>query len=225
MFDKRINIFAGHFGSGKTEIAVNYAINMKTMNKKVAIVDLDIVNPFFRTADMKESFEKEGIKAILPVYANTNVDVPALPAEINSVFEQKDYECVIDVGGDDLGARALSRYRGQIEQEDYNLFMVINILRPMTETVEKILKMLEDIQSTSNLKVTGFVNNTNLLMETDIDQIVEGQKVIEQVSEITGIPVLFTACMDDIADGVKKEIKTNVFVLNKKILLPWQTQE
>lgn len=225
MFDKRINIFAGHFGSGKTEVAVNYAMKMKDMNKKVAIVDLDIVNPFFRTADMKEKFEEKGIKAILPVYANTNVDVPALPAEINIVFEQKSYECVIDVGGDDLGARALSRYRSQIEQEAYNLYMVINILRPMTETAEKILKMLDEIQTMSNLKVTGFVNNTNLLMDTEADQIIEGQKVIDRVSEITGIPVAFTACMDDIYDDVKKLISTEVFVLNKNILLPWQVQE
>jgi len=225
MFDKRINIFAGHFGSGKTEVAVNFAFALKAMGKKVAIVDLDIVNPFFRTSDMKSKFEEEGIKAILPIFANTNVDVPALPAEINVVFEQKSYEGVIDVGGDDLGARALSRYRRQIEEEEYNLYMVINTLRPMTETTEKILIMLDEIQNTSNLKVTGFVNNTNLLMETVVSQILEGQKIIEEASRISNIPIAFISCLDALAEDVKKSIDINVFPLNKKILLPWQQEE
>lgn len=225
MLNKRISIFAGHFGSGKTEIAVNYALALKAGQKKVAIVDLDIVNPFFRTADIKEKFEKEDIKAILPVYANTNVDVPALPAEINTVFEQKSYECVIDVGGDDLGARALARYRRQIEAEDYNLFMVINTLRPMTDTVDKILKMLDEIQTTAGLKVSGFVNNTNLLDNTDVKDIVEGQRIIREVSEITNIPIAFTACMEDISEELTDLFDTEIFTLNKQILLPWQSKE
>lgn len=225
MFDKRITIFAGHFGSGKTEVAVNFAFALKAIGKKVAIVDLDIVNPFFRTADMKAKFEEEDIKAILPVFANTNVDVPALPAEINIVFEQKDYEAVLDVGGDDLGARALSRYRYQIAEEEYNLYMVINTLRPMTETTDKILIMLNDIQNTSKLKVTGFVNNTNLLMDTEVSQILEGQKIIEEASRLSNIPIAFISCLDVLAEDVKKNVDINVFPLNKKILLPWQQEE
>ncbi len=104
MFNKRINIFTGHFGSGKTEVAVNYAFEMARTGQRTAIVDLDIVNPFFRTADAKQKLENSGIKVVLPMYANTNVDVPALPAEINTLFERKDFKLVFDVGGDDLGS-------------------------------------------------------------------------------------------------------------------------
>ena len=108
MFDKRIAIFTGHFGSGKTEVAVNYALQTAGRGKKTAIVDLDIVNPFFRTADARGILEAEGIRVITPVYANTNVDVPSLPPEISSMFEDRSYNVWIDVGGDDLGARAVS---------------------------------------------------------------------------------------------------------------------
>lgn len=224
MFDKRINIFAGHFGSGKTETAVNYAFAMKKLDKEVAIVDLDIVNPFFRTADIKDQFQEEGIKAILPVFANTNVDVPALPPEINIVFEQKNYECVIDVGGDDLGARALSRYRNQIETEDYNMYMVINTLRPETESPDRILQMLQDIQGSSKLKVTGFVNNTNLLDETTVEHIIEGHKIIQEASKLSGIPIAFVACMDYLEEELKNKLEAEIFSLNKKIILPWQLE-
>lgn len=224
MFDKRLNIIVGHFGSGKTEIAVNMAFAMKAMNKKVAIVDIDIVNPFFRTADVKDKFEKEGIRAILPVYANTNVDVPALSGEINVIFEQKSYDCIIDVGGDDLGARALSRYKEQIEAEDYNLYMIVNTLRPYTETPEKIIEMLDDIQGSSHLRVTGFVNNTNLLSETDVNQILEGHRIIEEASRLTNIPIAFVTCMENLAEDVKQILNTEVLPLNKNILLPWQQE-
>lgn len=222
MFDKRINVFTGHFGSGKTEVAVNYAFALRDMKKEVAIADLDIVNPFFRTADTKAKLEGAGIKTILPVFANTNVDVPALPGEINIIFEQKNYQCIMDIGGDELGARAVSRYRQQITNEEYNLFMVINTLRPMTGNVDDILEMLYQIESTSNIKVTGFINNTNLLSETELSHIMGGHKIIKEVSSKTGIPIAFAACIESMADEVRKELGVNVLPLNKKILLPWQ---
>jgi hypothetical protein len=134
MFDRRITIFTGHFGSGKTEVAVNYALQTAERGKKTAIVDLDIVNPFFRTADVRNMLEDKGIKVVTPVYANTNVDVPSLPAEINTMFEDRSYSVVLDVGGDDLGARAVSRYKEQIAGEDHIHYFVVNTRRPKTNT-------------------------------------------------------------------------------------------
>ena len=163
MFSKRIVIFTGHFGSGKTEVAVNYALQAAGKGKKTAIIDLDIVNPFFRTADARNTLEAEGIKVITPIYANTNVDVPSLPAEISGMFEDRSYNVIIDVGGDDLGARAVSRYRDQIVREDYIHYFVVNTRRPMTRTKEEIVKMILEIQSSANLKVDKLVNNANIL--------------------------------------------------------------
>jgi len=221
MFNKRINIFTGHFGSGKTEVAVNYAMEMAKHCEKTAIVDLDIVNPYFRTADAKEVLESNGILAIIPVYANTNVDVPALPSQINMIFQKKDYKAVFDVGGDDLGARVLARYHKNIIAEDYEMFFVINTRRPMTDSVEKILVAMEEIQSSSKLKITGIINNTNVLQYTTKEDIEQGYEVIKKVSENTGIKIKFTSILKDLNID-KPMIDTEILYLNKYIHLPWQ---
>jgi cellulose biosynthesis protein BcsQ len=221
MFDKRINIFTGHFGSGKTEVSVNYALKLSEKYKNTCIVDFDIVNPFFRTADARDELERRGVQVMLPRYANTNVDVPALPAEINKLFENKDYHVVFDVGGDDLGARALSRYREEIEQEQHELFFVINTRRPMTNTLEKIIEMLQQIEDSSRLKVTKLVNNTNLLQYTDADEILRGHDIIERVSEKLNIPIAFTSGFENSIELVKDKLKTEILLLDKLIKLPW----
>ncbi|HEX3027712.1 MAG TPA: hypothetical protein VHT34_00040 [Clostridia bacterium] len=220
MFEKRLSIFTGHFGSGKTEVAVNYALNMSKENK-VAIVDLDIVNPFFRTADVKEHLEQRGIKVVTPVYANTNVDVPALPAEIYMLFERKDYKVVMDVGGDDLGARAVSRYREEIARDDFDMYLVINTRRPFTDTVEKMEEMIQSIEESSRLKITKLVNNTNLLAETSCENITEGYRLIEKVSSNLGIPISFSSGLSEPVTQFGKHNLSDVLILEKLIKLPW----
>jgi len=221
MFDKRINIFTGHFGSGKTEVAVNYAIKMSEMHKETAIVDLDIVNPYFRTADAREVLERHGIWVITPLYANTNVDVPALPPQISTLFDNKEYKVVLDVGGDDLGAKAVSRYRTEIFENDYEMFFVINTRRPMTNTVEKIEGMIRSIEESSRIKVTRLVNNTNILQDTAMEDIMEGQKLIEHVSKELNIPVGFISGMLGVLMVEKGESSGNVLYMKKLIKLPW----
>ncbi len=221
MFNKRISIFTGHFGSGKTEVALNYALELAERGKRTAIVDFDIVNPFFRTADAKAILEEKGIWAVVPVYANTNVDVPALPPEISSVFEKKEYSVVLDVGGDDLGARVLSRYRDEIFQDDYEMFFVVNIMRPMTDTIEKIEQMIWEIEESARIKVTKLVNNTNLLQYTSEEDILKGQAMVEAISQKLGIPIAFISGLG--IDGRSIEEKTGIKVLemNRQIKLPW----
>jgi len=189
MFDRRITIFTGHFGSGKTEVAVNYAIQLARMGRRTAIVDLDIVNPFFRTADARKSLEEEGILVITPMYANTNVDVPSLPAEINKIFEDKSYYVVLDIGGDDLGARVISRYHDPIVRDDYVHYFVINTRRPMTKTPEDIGYMLEEIEGTGRLKVDFFVNNANLLGSSSPELLEEASGIIQNAQECLQIRV------------------------------------
>jgi len=221
MFDKRINIFTGHFGSGKTEVALNYVFNLAAANKKTVIVDFDIVNPFFRTVDAKKKLEDSGIRLISSVYANTNVDVPAVPAEINSLFNQKEYKVVLDVGGDDLGAKALSAFKDDIVADDYEMYMVINLKRIMTDSEDKIINMIDEIQESSRIKVTKLVNNTNLLHMSTGEEILEGQAVIESVSKKLGIPVGFTAGLQNAITNVKDKINSDILYLNKHIKLPW----
>lgn len=224
MFDKRISIFTGHFGSGKTEVAVNYAIATKQKYEKTAIVDLDIVNPFFRTADAAEEMRKMGIKVLLPVYANTNVDVPSLPPEINSLFEDKSYKVILDIGGDDLGAKAVSRYRSEIENDEYAMFFVINTRRPLTDTPEKIGAIMAEIEESANIKISALINNTNLLGDTKAKDVLEGYDVISKVSEAKSIPIAFSCFIGEDEDELDKLTGLNIFKMKKHILLPWDRQ-
>ncbi len=223
MFEKRINIFTGHFGSGKTEVAVNYALKLAEAHYKTAIVDFDIVNPYFRTADAKEELEKNNIWVILPMYANTNVDVPAIPSEIYSLFQKKEYKAVLDVGGDDLGAKAVSRFKEEILSDDYEMFFVINTRRGMTDTPEKILEMIALVEYSANIKVTRLINNSNLLEETTPEIILEGNGIISEVSEKLGIPLSITAGLEGVISRLESSFLSGseLLPLRKQIHLPW----
>lgn len=221
MFEHRITIFTGHFGSGKTEVSVNYAFQLAKAGKKTVIVDLDIVNPFFRTADAKKPLEDSGIKVITPVYANTNVDVPSLPAAINSVFEDRSYHVVLDVGGDDLGARVLSRYNEEIFKEDHIHYFVINTRRPMTRTPGEIERMIDEIQGSARLPVDSFVNNANLLGSSSPEVLAEASEVIGKVSEKLGIPVGLVSGMSEVLGKYKGDPGVERLYLDKYIRLPW----
>lgn len=221
MSNERINIFTGHFGSGKTEVAVNFALNSASKMKKVAIVDLDIVNPYFRTADAKSELQSKGIWVITPMYANTNVDVPSLPPEMNTLFEKKDYNVILDIGGDDLGAKVLARYRDELISQSYCMYFVVNTKRPMTDTDEKLEQMIYEIESSSGLKITKFINNTNLLEYTNADVVLEGHRMIERMSDKLGIPIGFVSGFVDLIGSVEKEIDVEILPLKKLIKLPW----
>lgn len=221
MFEHRITIFTGHFGSGKTEVSVNYAFQLARSGRKTVIVDLDIVNPFFRTADAKKPLEEKGIKVIVPVYANTNVDVPSLPAQINAVFEDKSYHVVLDVGGDDLGAHILSRYNGEISREDYIHYFVVNTRRPMTRTPDEIEQMVNEIQDSARLKVDSFVNNANLLGASSPEIIAEASGIIGKVSQKLSIPVGIISGMEEVLRDYAGDPGVDRLYLDKYIRLPW----
>jgi len=223
MFERRINIFTGHFGSGKTEVAVNYALKLAEANFKTAIVDFDIINPYFRTADAKDELEKNNIHVILPMYANTNVDIPSIPPEIYSMFQNKQYKVVLDVGGDDLGAKAVSRFKEEIVSDDYEMFFVINTKRIMTDTPEKIMEMIAIIEDGANIKVTKLINNSNLLEETTPEILLEGNKIIAEVSEKSGIPIAITAGMEEVVSELNRQqlSGSEILPMRKQIHLPW----
>lgn len=223
MFEKRISIFIGHFGSGKTEVAVNYALKLAEADYKAAIVDFDIVNPYFRTADAKDELEKNGVRVVLPMYANTNVDVPAIPPEIYSLFENKEYKVVLDVGGDDLGAKAVARFKEEILSDDYEMYFVINTRREMTSTPEKIMEMIYMIEESGNIKVTKLINNSNLLDETTPEILLEGNEIISQVSQKLNIPIAITAGMEEVLETLDNKAfsGSELLPMRKQIHLPW----
>ena len=191
---KRVTLFSGHYGSGKTNIAVNYALHLAEMGLSVTIADLDIVNPYFRTKDSAEDFEKTGIRLISSAYANSNVDLPALPAELYALTQDKSRYAVLDVGGDDRGALALGRYAPAIlEEGDYESIFVANFYRPLTPTAEAALEVMREIEVAGKIPFTAIVHNSNLGEETMPEDVLGMQKEAERLSSMTGLPLLFTA--------------------------------
>lgn len=206
---KRIYIFAGHYGSGKTNIAVNFALKIKSDGYDVKIADLDVVNPYFRTKDSADDLSKAGIELISPAFANTNVDLPALPQELYGIVQNKSFKAVLDVGGDDRGAYALGRYVPYIKQEnDYEMCFVVNFYRPLTTTVEDAIGVMREIEAACNIKFTAIVNNSNLGGDTDEEVIRSSLKKVEELSRSTGLKILYTCVESALGEKFKGE---NVF--------------
>ena len=218
--NKRLTLFCGHYGSGKTNIAVNAAISLKEKYDNVALADLDIVNPYFRTKDSSELLEEKGIRLICSSYANSNVDIPALPQDMYAVTDDKTLKCVLDIGGDDRGALVLGRISSKIlEEDDYEMLMVINSFRPLTRDTAATMEVLSEIETAAKIKFTGIVNNSNLGEETTAEDVISSLLYAEEVSKATGLPIVATTVKEELLDKLNGKIP-NLFPmkLQDKIL-------
>lgn len=186
----RITVLVGNYGSGKTELSLNLAASLRAQGQPTALVDLDIVNPYFRSAEQKDWLEMQGIRVLAPTFALTTVDIPALPADILSVFDQTHEQVVIDVGGDDTGAAALGRYAHRLQTDDTQVLFVINACRPLSRDADSALDLLARIEQRSRIRPNGLINNTNLGDESDLATLLAGQRMVEAVSQRSGIPIL-----------------------------------
>ena len=217
MNHKRLTLFAGHYGSGKTNIAVNYALHLAKEGKKVCIADLDIVNPYFRTADSAKVLNEAGIDLISPKFANSNVDLPALPAESYRLVQDKRSFGIMDIGGDDRGAYALGRYVPFIKEENnYRMIFVANAYRPLTATPEDAMEVMGEIETACGLKFTDIVNNSHLGNFTDVQTVLDTQDYIEKLCALSGLPLFCTTVREDLAAAVSAHIPN---------VLPLQLQE
>lgn len=199
--EKRITLFAGHYGSGKTNIAVNYAIWLKQRHGDVVIADLDIVNPYFRTKDSERLLRERGIETVSPEFANSNVDLPALPAELYGVVQNRRRYAVLDIGGDDRGAYALGRFAPYIlEENDFEMIYVANFCRPLTVTAGEALEVMREIEAAGGIPFTAIVNNTNLGGMTDTKTVYMGLERSQELSKLCGLPLLFTSVEKALAE-------------------------
>ena len=207
MYHKRLTLFAGHYGSGKTNIAVNYALKLAGEGKDVVIADLDIVNPYFRTKDSAAVLEAAGVKLISPQFANSNVDLPALPAEAYRLVQDKSIYGIMDVGGDDRGAYALGRYVPTLKEENnYRMVFVANCYRPLTRTPEEAMEVMREIEEACGLRFTDIINNSNLASETTPQTVLESQDYMEQLSRLSGLPVFATTAEHTVAEALAEKI-------------------
>lgn len=216
-----MTIICGHYGSGKTNLALNMAFDRAETGKAITLVDLDIVNPYFRSSEYRNLLTDKGIKLVAPTYANTSYDVPSLPAAINSVFEDEDV--IFDVGGDDVGATALGRFRQQLMAAGYEMFYVVNRYRNLTATSTEAAALLREIEAAARLRATAVVNNSHLQGETTVDTIRQAYPYGREVAERLQLPLAFTtapsACSAALGD-IERLYPVTIYVRP-----PWEETE
>ena len=218
---RRILIVAGHYGSGKTNVAVNLALLLRGEGRKVTLIDFDTVNPYFRAADNVAELNDAGVKTIIPDYANTNLDLPTIPPQVYSVFSgDADETAIFDVGGDDAGASALGMFSGMIASAGYEMLYVMSMYRPLTAKPEDAAGCMYDIESASRLRFTNLVNNSNIGPATDSRSLTDSQGWIVEIMKITGLPLAFSASLS--RDDVDWDKVGDTLIMRDETVRPWE---
>lgn len=222
MQEQRIFIITGHYGSGKTEFAVNFALRIKERFPRVALSDLDIVNPYFRSREREALLKEHGVELIASPTRMGNADLPAIPAQVLSIFEDETLAGVIDVGGDPVGARVLARFAPHLQTKNYALYMVLNFNRGLTKDAASAIHYLKGIEASSGLKVTGLVNNTHLCGETTTEDVLRGNALSLEVAGETGLPLLFNAFDGRLSNELEGKLTGEPFPLTLYMKKPWE---
>ncbi len=219
--ENRIHIICGHYGCGKTNLALNLALSLRGRGETVTVADLDIVNPYFRTADYKEVLEKQGIRVICPHSAGTTIDAPQINAEIFSIFDRPEGHVVIDVGGDDAGAAALGRFARQIEAAGgCEMLYVVNHYRKLVETPEEAVSLLREVEAASRLRATGLVNNSHLSSLTTPDDILASLPYANQAAREAGLPLVMTTAPRALFEELEGKV-ANLYPVDLLVQPPW----
>jgi len=217
---KNIILLTGHYGCGKTNLAVNLALDFSSVGEAVAIIDLDVVNPYFRTADFSDLLEKEGVRVIIPGFANTLVDIPAVPREVAAALAGEG-RVIVDVGGDDAGATVIGRYSSDIKNAGgADMIYLFSVYRPRTGSPHDVLEHIRAIETASRQKVSYLVNSSNLGRNTAVEDIKKTSAFSRELEVLTGIPLLMTAALADIADGIE-----GAYAVKRFVQLPWELYE
>lgn len=219
--DHRIRIIIGHYGSGKTEFAVNYSINLAKENKKVALADLDIVNPYFRSREKESFLEGYGIRLIYSYIKGSGADLPSVTGEVLAPLQDTSYDVVLDVGGDAVGARALARYKEYWNPKDYDMFCVVNANRGETATVEGVIKHIESIENISGAKVTGLINNTHLLRYTTVEEVLKGQELCTKVAKVLSVPIKYVSAIQKVAEKLPSNLEGRIMPIKMIMREDW----
>lgn len=219
--DKRIRIIIGHYGSGKSEFSVNYAMKLAELGEKVALADLDIVNMYFRSREKALEMEALGIRVIGSQINTPSIEVPSISAEVLTPLQDESYAAILDVGGDQVGARALGRYVDYFIEGNYDMFFVLNANRPETQTLEKTLEYMTKIEDVSRAKITGIINNTHLLKSTTAEDVLRGQKLALQVSARTNIEIKYISVLEDVVPSLPKDLEGEIFPIKMFMRDEW----
>lgn len=219
--NQRIHIITGHYGSGKTEFAVNYAIKKAQTQNNIALGDLDIVNPYFRSREKEVQLREKGIKVVSSSIGYSSVDIPALSPEIYTILQDEKLETILDVGGDSAGARVLGRYHEYFKEGQYDMWMVVNANRPSTQNAQAVIQYMEEIQGASGISITGLINNTHMLRETSKKDIIKGNQLVKEVSKFTGLPIVYTPVIKELIGLLPQGIEGEIFPLTLMMRPEW----
>lgn len=217
---KRISIICGGYGAGKTEVAVNYAIHLARKGLEPGIVDLDVVNPYFRSREARAIMESAGVEVILPPEEFLQADLPVISPRIKGFLRSGEKPGILDVGGDDVGARVLASFGDTLSSTDYNLLLVVNTKRPFFDTVEGCMRVSAEISRSSGLQTGGLIANTHLIDETTDEIILEGLDVAKKAGDRMGIPVVFVSILAEHADNIRGRTGNIPILEMERIMLP-----
>ncbi len=213
--DKRVRLFIGHYGSGKSEVSINYVTKLrKKVEGEVAFADLDIVNVYFRTREKKDELRSMGINPIDSSISTTTLDLPAVSAQIMTPLHNKDVNYVLDVGGDNVGTRVVGRFAEHFVEGEYDMFCVVNANREQTQTAQDVIRFIESMEASSKLKVTGLINNTHMIRSTSVEDVLKGQELVREVSKLTNLPIKYTTCLRELVDSLPEDIEGDILPID-----------
>ena len=219
----RISIFTGRFGTGKTEVAINYALALAELDGSVTLTDMDVVTPYFRTRDMTERLKPRGVEVIAPADFARDIHLPAVSARIWGTLQNEDGFTVMDVGGDSQGARAIGQFKALIERSGYIMYLVVNPYRPFNATVERIAQTVADIEANSRLETGALVSNPNLIADTTLQMVQDGHRLVEQAGEELGLPIAFLCVEERLLEGGVEDLCAQpILPLARHFLPPWE---
>jgi nitrogenase subunit NifH len=221
---KKFTVICGHYGCGKTNLSINLAIDCAKAGKTVTLVDLDLVNPYFRSSEYGEILQRNGVKLIAPVFANTTLDLPMLPAELNSIFTSSDDHIILDVGGDDVGSTVLGTIARKISELDYEMLYVVNRYRVLSTTAEEAVELLREIEAASRLKATAVVNNSHLKSVTTAQDILDSAEFAQKAADTLSLPLLFTTVPRKIGTEQAETLSKipNLYPIDIYVRSPWE---
>jgi hypothetical protein len=218
-----IVVIVGNYGSGKTEVAINLAVNRKRSGLDVRIADLDLVNPYFRTREARKALEALGIEVVLPPQEYMQADLPILSPTIPGMIGQPDGLVLLDVGGDDAGATVLAALGDAFSGVDVHMLQVVNPMRPQTATVEGCLKMKDEIEAAAQLTISGLIGNANLIDETGTQEIYEGHDFLQKLSAACGLPLAFITVAQELMAGIEIErFSCPILTIVRQLVPPWK---
>jgi hypothetical protein len=219
----RISIFTGRFGTGKTEVAINYALALAELDGSVTLTDMDVVTPYFRTRDMTERLKPRGVEVVAPADFARDIHLPAVSARIWGTLQHEDGLTVMDVGGDSQGARAIGQFKALIERSGYIMYLVVNPYRPFNATVERIAQTVADIEANSRLETGALVSNPNLIADTTLQIVQAGHRLVEQAGEELGLPIAFLCVEERLLEGGVEDLCAQpILPLARHFLPPWE---